>query len=1021
MARAAAETALLNRELKNLDGTSVRAGRSTKTVGDEAEKTGAKFRKGSSDLNQFTGRLNALVTAGITLGPALLPIGAVAVPGITALASGLGAAAGAAGVALLAFHGVGDALKALDAYQLEPTEANLRKLHDTLGQMSPAAQSFVRELDSLEPVLSRLQHTAQAGMFPGFTEGLEQVATLAPEVNSIVSSIAKELGRLATDAGSALKNDGDWAKFIEFVRTDAAPTLDAFARATGNVIAGLGSILVAFQPLSRDFTSGMLDMSRSFREWAANLDSNAGFQSFLDYIRENGPQVAQFFKAIAEALVALAQAAAPWGAAVLPILTDVAKVFAAIAGSPIGPALYGAAAGLLAFNRAAALFGGAGLPKVATGLAATRTAVSGITGELGIMAATWMTAGATTEREAARMAAARQRLGSTLGGAGLAVGTKAGIAAVATYAGGHVVQAGFDKVGGDTYAVGESLRNGDRGWYTHPIPGFHPSHNGDKGPAEKADTGLAQMVSDGRAADAAKQLKKYADAANMSVQEAYRHFPKYVAAVNDAASATDVWGNSTDGASKQVPAFVSHINELSSAMQQQKSAALSSFDAVTNYGAALKAAQDAAAKGKRGIDANTAAGRENRAALSQLAAAWNSQSDAVRNNEKKYDAARKKFIQVAEAMGVPEAAAKRLARRLLEIPDKKLIHVDADTKAAQDRIQAIKDEIAAIRDKTVRINAFVNMVNAGNLRADTHDAKGNLVRNGGRDGDPSTPFWGGGYTGRGGKYEPAGEVHRGEVVLPQEVVRSDAAFLRQRYGYLPGMADLPGYADGGLVGARARSAAASLGVDIDKDDGLKRRLRLFAIALDDAKKALDKETSARESLVSTVTGNLTSDLFANNGGSVFSSKYAAGSIGAANATLTQDIRNADEQTRLEALLRRRGLTSDALEEVVAKGGLAGLRSFASASNTELRNYQRLYGQRARSVAAAANGAVDATGITSEISKLRGDVKVITAALNRDKREQKKRAAAAHKSRQQAAAATAKGVHSAAGSAAKKRR
>lgn len=154
---------------------------------------------------------------------------------------------------------------------------------------------------------------------------------------------------------------------------------------------------------------------------------------------------------------------------------------------------------------------------------------------------------------------------------------------------------------------------------------------------------------------------------------------------------------------------------------------------------------------------------------------------------------------------------------------------------------------------------------------------------------------------------------------------------------------------------------------------------------------------------------------------MFSSKYAAGSIGAANATLTQDIRNADEQTRLEALLRRRGLTSDALEEVVAKGGLAGLRSFASASNTELRNYQRLYGQRARSVAAAANGAVDATGITSEISKLRGDVKVITAALNRDKREQKKRAAAAHKSRQQAAAATAKGVHSAAGSAAKKRR
>ena len=33
-------------------------------------------------------------------------------------------------------------------------------------------------------------------------------------------------------------------------------------------------------------------------------------------------------------------------------------------------------------------------------------------------------------------------------------------------------------------------------------------------------------------------------------------------------------------------------------------------------------------------------------------------------------------------------------------------------------------------------------------------------------------FSDGGYTGGGGKYEPAGIVHRGEYVLPQEVVRA---------------------------------------------------------------------------------------------------------------------------------------------------------------------------------------------------------------------------------------------------------
>ena len=57
-------------------------------------------------------------------------------------------------------------------------------------------------------------------------------------------------------------------------------------------------------------------------------------------------------------------------------------------------------------------------------------------------------------------------------------------------------------------------------------------------------------------------------------------------------------------------------------------------------------------------------------------------------------------------------------------------------------------------------------------------------------------FSGGGYTGEGGKYEVAGPVHRGEWVVPQEVVKRPGmlSFLNQlTYG--------SGYANGGLAGA----------------------------------------------------------------------------------------------------------------------------------------------------------------------------------------------------------------------------
>lgn len=71
-------------------------------------------------------------------------------------------------------------------------------------------------------------------------------------------------------------------------------------------------------------------------------------------------------------------------------------------------------------------------------------------------------------------------------------------------------------------------------------------------------------------------------------------------------------------------------------------------------------------------------------------------------------------------------------------------------------------------------------------------------------GGPAGGFFGGlgfadgGYTGPGGKYQPAGVVHRGEYVMPREVV--------QRVGVdnLAGLhkAALRGFSDGGLVGSR---------------------------------------------------------------------------------------------------------------------------------------------------------------------------------------------------------------------------
>lgn len=116
-------------------------------------------------------------------------------------------------------------------------------------------------------------------------------------------------------------------------------------------------------------------------------------------------------------------------------------------------------------------------------------------------------------------------------------------------------------------------------------------------------------------------------------------------------------------------------------------------------------------------------------------------------------------------------------KQLLEEP----VKIDADITAAENTIKTLRAQLDEIKDKTVTVT--VNTVNTTGTSTST----------------PSTGFARGGYTGPGGKYQPAGIVHAGEFVLRQEVVRQ-AGMRRMlerlnRYG-----ADaLQGYADGGFV------------------------------------------------------------------------------------------------------------------------------------------------------------------------------------------------------------------------------
>jgi hypothetical protein len=1023
MARAAASTALLSRELHGLDGSSVKASRSTEKLGDNSggiAKTGTQARKSSADLNQFTGRLSLLATAATTIGPALLPIGAVAIPAVTALAGGLGAAVGAVGTAVLAFHGLGDSLKALDAYQLEPTDANLQKLHDTLGKLSPAAQDLVMRLDSLEPVLKRLQTTAQENMFPGVNEGLDEIMTLVPMVQDVVGRLATEMGTLTADAGASLAHDPDWQRFFEFVRTDAAPTLDAFARATGNVIAGLGSMLVAFQPLSDGFTSGMLDMSRSFREWAANLSSSDGFREFTDYIRENGPAVGDFLAAIASALIGVARAAAPWGSIVLPVLTDVAHVFGVLADSPIGPALFTAAAGALAISRTAA-----GLSAVSTSLGRIGTdsekASKGL-GGLGAKAGTILLLG-----QALGSLANQLNLGANISTADLPRDID------------NIVKGGTTKSLKELAGALEGVNEAGSGTISTvlSIPGslvgMETSFQKSNKVVDEFDQQLAQLVESGQADKAAELFTRIREAAaghgGVSDADVVKSFDSYRTALENVDASA---GNARHGADlftetlgltgDKANTTAAQIGALNTALGNLNGW-LDKRSALRNYQQSLDDFTASVKKNGDNFDIASDKGRANQAALDGMAGSIAQVASQIKDPGRKSN-----FIKAAisdlrsmASKASPEAAAaiRGVIRKLKELggtPAKPKVKVD--NGAALAAIAAVDNRLMNLDGKTATVTSYFRTIytQTGKPTAKTDPTLGGLIPRKAEGG----PIYG---PGTATSDSIPAYLSNGEYVVKAAAVAKYGTSLFDGLNAMRlaggGFASLTGPGVSGGSSGNPYAIAGQYGIDVDHDDKLRRRLALFGKALDNAKSALEKETSARDSLTSSISGNLTGGLFdSSSSGSAFSQQFASGSLGATNAKLQQQIRDARDQAALERQLRARGVSGAALQDVIQNGGISALRQFAQGSNAQLAQYQSLYGQRTTAVAGAASAAADVLGMTSAINNLRGDVHVIAAAIKAGEKAQNRRAAQAKKDRAANAKATGKHVASGLNAAAK---
>lgn len=700
-----------------------RAREATVSLETEVEGIGQEVRRSSAEIDRFSGRLSLARDAILTLGTAAVPLAAGLTPALVGTAVQLGVVTAAAGVAVLAFNGVGDALEALNEYQLEPTPENLIKLNEELQRIGPAGAEFVSYLDSLGPQLRSVQNAAREGLLPGVAEGIDEALERLPQVRGLVSEISTTLGGLATDAGAGLGGD-ELEDFFDYLDREAAPLLDGFVRSLGNVSVGLANLVVGFDPVTSAYSEGLQEMTRDFAEWSQTLDSNQGFQNLLAYIQQSGPQVVDFLGATASAIAGLAQATAPLGATVLPALTALLEVFAAIASSPVGPPLLIAAAGLAAYSRAG---------KIASGVS---TALESGLGRVGVNAE--RSSGALSRAGRAARAAGTGFVALQVGVATIDALQAAGKDALPTVneLAQRLIALGrgdLGSIGSDMGDLGDSIgrladpnlaeRLGDTTLSIVSLGFLEGNRLSDaKDQIGLLDQALQGLAAQGGAEAAQEAFDGLARSENLTAAESERllsllpGFRDSLAAAGVASDlAADGTGRFTSAAEEAAAAALAEraaIAAANKALVDRRNVALAAFDAETAWRQAVNEATDAANRNGAGIRGNSKQALENRQRISALAAAWNNQSEAVRANEGRQREARRVFLRTAESMGIGAREARRLADDVLAIPNSREIRLRTNAQAAIDQIRSIQRSLEFIRDEDVFVNIYQRRIGA---------------------------------------------------------------------------------------------------------------------------------------------------------------------------------------------------------------------------------------------------------------------------------------------------------------------
>ncbi|MFB5192651.1 phage tail protein [Alicyclobacillus fastidiosus] len=298
-------------------------------------------RGAAADANAANGLLGATIMAFL---PAVTPLateGAGALMGLAGAFAAAGAGmtgfgVAATGVLKPVFTALSNLTAAQQAYNSATTSAArktaIQQEKAALDGLTSSQRQAAEATLQFEGAFKSFANSFQSPVLTAYTEALKAAENIMQDMRPVISAAGTAIDGLLKQfdqftAGSQFK------QFMNWLAKETGPAIKSFGETAGNVFKGFMSLLEDFTPAIKPVENGLVNMTASFANWAANLDKTQGFKDFLTYMRQNAPLVMQLLGQAFSLAGRLLAGMAPVGHVLLEVANDVLKFANNLAGA----------------------------------------------------------------------------------------------------------------------------------------------------------------------------------------------------------------------------------------------------------------------------------------------------------------------------------------------------------------------------------------------------------------------------------------------------------------------------------------------------------------------------------------------------------------------------------------------------------------------------------------------------------------------------------------------------------------